>query len=165
MRATVAGAILLAALLVLYHFVTGPPGIGTVTSLMKMEVTAGKDHDAALVNRIYASDAVVTDAGCQTPGASHTWKGYSQIDSRYRNLPKFLWLQHVFAQVTWDPNDFRASTAAVTAETIGVQLPATSHEKSESIVGHELWTFAYVNGQWRITSFTYNLCLPAYGGG
>jgi hypothetical protein len=132
---------------------------------MDEEVTAGVTHDVDLVNRIYTPDAVVTDAACQTPGVSQTWKGHAQIDGRYRSLPKFLWLQHVFAQVTWDPNDSDASAAYVTADTIGVLSPAASPGKSQSIVGHELWVFARVNAQWQITSFTYNLCLPANGAG
>jgi hypothetical protein len=167
MRATVFGAILLAGLVWVYHQITTspPPSTSTVTSLMEQEVTAGETHNTALVERIYSPDAVVTDAACQTPGVSQTWKGYRQLDARYLGLPKFLWLQHIFAQVTWDPNNSSASTATATAETAGVLLPATSHGKSQSIVGRELWTFAIVDGQWRITSFTYNMCVPPGIGG
>jgi len=165
MSMAVFGAIFLTVILAVYHSWTQPPDISTVTNLMKEEVTAGETHDTALVSRIYIPDAVVTDAACQTRGVSQTWQGYAQIDIRYRGLARFLWLQHVYAQVTWDPNDSRASTAYVTANTIGVLLPATSHGKAQSIVGHELWIFVRVNGQWRVASFTYNLCLPAYSGG
>jgi hypothetical protein len=159
------GAILLPVMLAAYHSRYQPPSIGTVKSLMDEEVTAGMIHDVDLVNHIYTSDASVTDAACQTAGASRTWKGHDQLDARYRSLPTFLSLQHVFAQVTWDPNDSYASTAYVRAETIGVILPAVGHGKSQSIVGHELWVFTRGNGQWKISSFTYNLCLPANGAG
>ena len=176
MRATVIGAILLAGLAWAYHQITmsPPPSTSTVTSLMTQEVTASETPHAtatevkrihSLVESIYAPDAVVTDAACQTPGASQTWKGYRRLDARYLGLPKFLWLQHVFAQVTWDPDNSSASTATATAETAGVMLPATSQGKSQSIVGRELWTFAIVDGQWRITSFTYNMCVPPSIGG
>ncbi len=164
MCAVIFGTIAVTVILAVAHSRNQPPDISTVTSLMKEEVTAAETRNTALANRIYTPDAVVTDAACQTPGASQTWQGYAQIDARYRNPGKFLWLQHVFAQVTWDPNDSGASTAYVTADTAGVLLPATGHGKSQSIVGHELWTFVRVNGQWRIASFTYNLCLPAYPG-
>jgi len=121
------GAIAVTVILAVAHSRNQPPGIGTVTNLMKEEVTAAETRDKALVNRIYTQDAVVTDAACQTAGASQTWQGYDQIDARYRNPGTFLWLQHVFAQVTWDPNDSDASTAYVTADTVGVLLPAASH--------------------------------------
>jgi hypothetical protein len=165
MCAAIFGVIAVTVILAVVHSRNQPPGIGTVTNLMKEEVTAAETRNTALVDRIYTQDAVVTDAACQTAGASQTWQGYDRIDARYRNPGKFLWLQHVFAQVTWDPNDSNASTAYVTADTVGVLLPATSHGKSQSIVGHELWVFLRVDGQWRISSFTYNLCLPAYPGG
>jgi hypothetical protein len=164
MCAAIFGVIAVAVILAVFHSRTQPPGIDTVTNLMKAEITAGETHNTALVNRIYTRDAVVTDAACQTPGVSQSWQGYAQIDVRYRKLPKFLWLQHVFAQVTWDPNDSRASTAYVTADTAGVLLPVASHGKPQSIVGHELWMFVRVNGEWRIASFTYNLCLPVNPG-
>jgi len=131
---------------------------------MKEEVTAGETRNTALVNRIYLQDAIVTDAACQTPGVSRTWQGSIQIDDRYRKLPKVLWLQHVFAQVSWEPNDSHASTAYVTADTVGDLFPASSDGKSQSIVGRELWVFVRVNGRWRIAYFTYNLCFPAYPG-
>ncbi len=164
MCAAVFGAILLAVILAAYHSRTQPPGIGTVTNLMKAEVTAAETRNTALVNRIYTRDAVVTDAACQAPGFSQTWQRYAQIDARYRNPGKFLSLQHVFAQVTWDPNDSQASTAYVTADTAGVLLPATSHGRPRPIVGHELWIFVRVDGQWRIASFTYNLCFTLNSG-
>ncbi len=167
MRAAIVGAVLLAGVVWVYHqfTVSPPPDASTVTSLMAQEIAAGETHDTALVDRIYAPGAVVTDAACQSPQDSRTWKGYGQLDARYLGLPRFLWLQHVFAQVTWDPDNSSASTATATAETAGVMLPATRHGKSQSIVGRELWTFARVDGQWRITSFTFNMCVPPSIGG
>lgn len=166
MRAVVIGAILLSGILAGYHhFFVEPPGIGTVTALMNEDATAAEHHDVTVVSRIYDPSAVVTDAGCQTPGASRTWTGYAEIKARYGQLPKFLWIQHVYPQVSWDPDDRQATTADVTAETIGVIEPSTNSQKSQSIVGHELWTFARVNGHWLVTSFTYNLCLPGSMGG
>src|SRR5262249_53783238 len=147
-----------------YHSFTEPPGIGAVTSLMKEEAAAAEAHDPNVAFRIYARDAVVTDAGCQTPGASQTWKGYAEIYSRYRALPRFAWLQHIYAKVSWEPDNSGASTGYVTAETVGVLDSSVNSRKSQFIVGHELWTFALVNGHWLVTSFTYNLCLPVNSG-
>ena len=161
--ATILGSLVLSGLLWLYHGFSQPPPVTAVTTLMDEEATAAQKHDTSVVGRIYAPDAVVTDAACQTPGQSHTWVGYAQISRRYKGLQGFVWLRHLYAQVTWEPDNSDATTAAVTAETVGVLAPATSKGKQQSIVGHELWTFALTNGHWLVTSFTYNLCLPPSG--
>jgi len=149
MRAVVDGELVLAALLAIYHSVREPPGTGTVTGLMNEEAAASEAHDVTAVSRICAPDAVMTDAGCQIPGASQTWKGFAEIYARYRAMPRFLWIQHLYAQVSWDPDDSRAAAADVTAETVGVLEPRTSRGKSQSIVGYEPWTFALIKGHWR----------------
>jgi hypothetical protein len=166
MRSVVVGGIIVGLLLAYFHVLNEPPGIGNVTGLMKAEADAATAHDASVVFRIYDRNAVVIDAGCQTPGKSQTWKGYFQIYARYIALKKtrFLWLRHIFAQVSWEPNNAGATAASVTAETTGVIEPSTGRRKPQFIVGHELWTFALVNRHWLVTSFTYNLCLPAYPG-
>jgi hypothetical protein len=165
LSAAVFGVLLLGGLAWAFHQLTSspPPSASTVTSLMTREATAGKTRDTALVERIYSPDAVVADAACGQPAQSHAWEGYGQLDARYSTMSKFLWLEHIFAQVTWEPDNSSASTATATAETAGVQL--TSDGKPESISGRELWTFAVVDGQWRITSFTYNMCVPPDIGG
>jgi hypothetical protein len=164
MRAVIGGELVLAALLAIYHSFGGPPGIGTVPFLMNEEATASGAHDVTAVSRICAPDVVMSDAGCQIPGASQAWKGVTEIYARYRAMPSFLEIQHLDAQVSWDPDDSRAA-ADLTAETVGVLEPWTSRGKSRSIVGHELWTFALINGRWLVTSLTYNLCRPVINGG
>ena len=143
---------------VVHHF-TDPPGISTLTHLMDEEATGSKDHQLNIVLPIYASGAVVTDAGCQTRGAGQTWQGYGEITARYSALPKILSLHHIFAAVSWEPANSGAEKATVTSATIGVIEVWPSPTQTESITGHELWTFALVNGKWLVTSFTYNLCL------
>lgn len=167
MRATIVTAIVAIALafgVPAVKHLHAPPGTGTVLDLMNAEATATAAHDFAAITGIYAHDAVVTDAGCQSPGASQTWKGLARIEARYIALPSFSSLQHVNALVLWEPNDWRASKADVTAETVGVIAPSTSSQKPQFIVGNEQWTFADENGRWVITSFTYNLCLPTSKG-
>jgi len=127
---------------------------------MNEEAAAAKARDGTAVGRIYARNAVVTDAGCQSPGTSHSWTGLARIEARYRVLPRFSSIQHVNARVLWEPDDSRAVRADVTAETVGVIAPLNSSQKPQFIVGDELWTFALANGKWDITSFTYNLCRP-----
>jgi len=158
------GAAIPIAYSLIHHSLTAPPGIGTVTRLMNEESRAAKAHDVNVASRIYARGAVVTDAGCQTPGASHSWVGRAEIKARYRALPTFLSLHHVNARVFWDPDNRQATTADVTADTIGVLGPSAGSQARQPIAGHELWTFALFDGRWLVTSFTYNLCLPASNG-
>jgi len=164
MRAVIGEKLVLAAPLAIYHSFGEPQGIGTVTGLMNVEAAAARAHDVTAVSRIFAPDAAVTDAGYQIPGASQTWKRFAEIYARYRAMPRFLWIQHLYAQVSWDPNDSRAA-ADVTAETVGSLSPRPADGTPSPSWATKLWTFALVNGHWRVTSFTYNLCRPSSNGG
>jgi hypothetical protein len=153
------GGILGFSLPLLYGIIVNPPPASTVADLMNQESLAAKMHNITVVSRIYASDAVVTDAGCQSPGASTVWTGEAQIMSRYNALPAFSSLEHVNVHVNWEPDFSWATKADATAETVGVIVPSGGSQQSQFIVGHEQWTFAHENGHWVITSFTYNLCI------
>lgn len=157
--AVAVGVILGLFLPLLYGIIVNPPPASTLTDLMNQESLAAKMHNTSVVSRIYASDAVVTDAGCQTPGASTSWKGAVQIMSRYNALAAFSSLEHVNVHVNWEPDFEWATKADATSETVGVIVPSGGSQQSQFIVGHEQWTFAHENGQWVITSFIYNLCL------
>lgn len=164
MRAAVIGSLVVAIILtgssMTYHHFTSPPDASTVTRLMNEEAAGALAHDVTVVSRIYAPGAIVTDAGCQARGAGQSWDGYAEIQARYSALPRFHSLQHVIRSVAWEPGDWRAATANVTADTVGVMEVWPSPEQTQPIAGHELWTFVRINGQWLVKSFTYNLCLP-----
>jgi TIR domain len=132
-----------------------PPDDTLVTNLMDQDVIAAKTHSVAFLPQIYAYDAVVVDAGCQSSSPSSTWSGLPAITTRYEGLPTFILLAHVKVQVTWIPDNSSATQATATSDTSGI---AVVNGSQLSLRGHELWTFAKSDGQWRITSFTYNLC-------
>lgn len=143
----------------------GPPSPSAVTMLMNEDAEAAMTRKLAIVNRIYAPDAFVKDAACQSPGQSTTWRRLPQIRARYRALPEFSSLQHEFAQVRFIPDTARATRATATAQTVGHVKPSATSPSGNYIHGDEKWTFARVGGQWLITSFTYNVCYPTSAGG
>ncbi|SRR5258708_22184351 len=138
-----------------FQWVLGPPSDATVTQLMDQESQIATEHSVEPLTSIYDAQAVITDAGCLTPGQGTVWPGLTQIGDRYSNLGQFTTLQHSDPHISWVPNNFLAMKAYASAITIGglVSPPGP-------IRGHEQWIFAKINGQWLITSFTYNLCLP-----
>jgi len=139
----------------------GPPPDSVVTVLMNEDVVAATTKNLAIVLQIYAPDAFVKDAACQSPGQSTTWRGLGPIKARYRALPGFASLGHEFAQVRFTPDTSRAATATATAQTVGFIKPSATSPTGQYIHGDEVWTFARTGGRWLITSFTYNVCYPA----
>lgn len=157
----IGGAIIGFVLPLSWHLVIDPPSASAVFGLMNSEVQAAVTRDTGAAGRLYAPDATVTDAGCQTQGATTTWRGPSEISRRYRDLPSFDSLHHVGARVSWDPPNRWASRAEATADTIGVIAGGDTSPRSQSIIGHERWAFVKTNDRWVVQSFTYNLCMPA----
>jgi hypothetical protein len=137
--------------------INGPPSDEIVMRLMDQEVAAGTSRNLNLAD-IYTRTATVMDAGCQTRGSGRAWSGLAAIEERYKSLPQLDSLSHANRVVTWMPNNRRARRAGATADTVGGTRSADG--TVTPISGHELWEFARVNGEWRIASFTYNLCLP-----
>jgi SnoaL-like domain len=153
------GALLAFAFPHLWNWYSDPP-TGMVLGLMDQEVSAAKNRDPGLVRHIFASDAVVTDAGCESQTASTTWTNINAIEARYRALATFASLQHANIKVSWESENRSASKAEATADTIAVMKPVGESKKPQFLTGHEHWAFAKVDDHWAIKSFTYNLCLP-----
>ena len=156
----IAAAVIGLAVPQLWSLWTGPPPANAVIDVMNQETMAGMTRDPGVIGHIYAPDATVTDAGCQTPGASNTWRGAEEIATRYGGLPAIESLHHVDVSVRWEPANRWASRAEVAADTIGVLAPTGTPPKSQSIAGHERWILFKSGDRWLIQSFTYNLCLP-----
>jgi hypothetical protein len=131
------------------------PSDSIVTDLMNQEVLAAKSQDVGSLPLIYAYNAVVVDAGCQSPSPSYVWSGLPKITDRYSGLTPFPLLAHVNVHITWLPDNSSATQATATADTSGIALVNGS---PLSLKGHELWMFAKIDGRWCITDFTYNLC-------
>lgn len=128
------------------------------TQLMNQEIQAAKTHDTSLVASIYSPDAVVTDEACLSKQSPMTWRGLSEITSRYLTLPQFLTLQHLNVTVTWDTGWWlTTSRGTATAETVGV-FEVNGSAQLQAVTGREAWSFVSTNGQWQISSFTFGLC-------
>lgn len=134
------------------QWILGPHDESTIIHLMDQEVQIATTHTGSLAS-IYNAQAAVMDAGCQTPGQGVVWSGLTQITDRYSNLGRFTSLEHSDPHISWEPNNLLATKAYVLATTIGGTASGPVH-------GNEHWTFAKINGQWLITSFTYNFCSP-----
>jgi len=151
--AAVAGALAAFALQWAYGEVHGPPSDSTVTRLIEREAQAGEQHRGDIAMEIYAPNAVVADAACG--GRSTTfWRGGTQIQQRYDALLELSSLRHIDPQVNWMPSDRSAERATATAHTAGIMSGTTL------LTGHELWEFERIDGEWLITAFTYNICMP-----
>jgi zinc-ribbon domain len=142
-----------------YHYFTGPPPDSIITTLMAQEVQAATTHDLDLLTSIYDPRATVVDTACLSPSQSQVWSGLTNITSRYSTLLPFASLEHAKPSVVWVPDDSSATTAYASATTIGV-LAATAGNGPQPIRGHEQWAFTKSKGQWLITLFAYNFCLP-----
>lgn len=141
-----------------------PPPAGAITALMAQEAEAGVTRDISLVDRIYAGDATVTDAKCQSPGAERIWANLNQIETRYRKLPKFLLIQHVDPVIRFTPDNSRATEASATAETVAETNPRNPAHRPVFTFADERWTFERRGeGTWVITSFTFDICLAQSG--
>ena len=71
------GSVLTSGLPLLYNHFIVPPDSHIVTDIMNQEAQGVRMHDPTVVTRIYAADAVVTDAGCQTQATSTAWIGFA----------------------------------------------------------------------------------------
>lgn len=126
-----------------------------VENLMQRDIYMAKTHDVSPIQSVYAYNAVVVDSGCQTNSQPTVWSGLPNITNRYESLPQIVTLDHATPQIRWIPDDSSATMAIATASTTGTVMQNGS---SYELKGNELWEVTQINGQWLVTSFTFDLC-------
>ena len=102
---------------------------------------------------LFDENAFLMDAAGGNKDLQVIWKGRDEIEERYRNLPQFLYLKHAAIDITLDSD---GNYARAIADTIGTYVVNGEEVEISSNRG-ERWVFEKINGQWRITGFTYNL--------
>ena len=162
-RAAIIGAIIGAILTALFtvaipsivSMVNGHPRDDIVMNLMEQDIHMAKTHDLTPIQSVFANNAVVVDSGCVTAGQPTVWANLPNIEKRYESLPQIVTLDHSKIQVNWTPDDSSATSAVATAYTTGT---AIENGSSFELKGNEVWEFTKIDGNWLVTSFTFDLC-------
>jgi len=119
-----------------------------VLQLLAAEGEGIVEQDIERLMEIWAEEGVIVDAR-HTPdygGDDLTWRGEDAIRQRYVTL--------VFPG---NPAVAAPSDAQVTLSGDTAEVSSTTHIGSEVAPGGDRWTFERRDGQWFITSLTYNL--------
>lgn len=119
-----------------------------ILALMTAEAEAAVHDDAARLLELWAADGLVRDANHtpDDPTDDHTWIGHDAILSRYLTIVFPLHLTRLARTDVHLIIDQDVATATATTVIEGEVSP-----------GGEQWTFARVDGEWRIVSITFNL--------
>lgn len=119
-----------------------------ILALMAAEVEAAVHDDATRLLELWAADGLIRDANHtpDDPTDDHTWVGRDAILSRYLTVVFPLYLTQLAR--TEVHLTIEGDTATATATTV---------IEGETSSGGEKWTFAHVNGKWRIKSITFDL--------
>ena len=115
---------------------------------MAAEAKAAINDDAEHLLELWAADALIRDAN-HTPDNQiddHTWLGRDAILSRYLTI---IFPLHLTQLARADIDLIIEGESAI--------LTATTIINGETSPGGEQWTFARIDGNWRITSITFNL--------
>lgn len=120
----------------------------TITHLIAVHRTAVVADDVQGVLDIWAEDGVITDANHTPfdPADDHVWRGLDAVLSYYTTVLFPLYLEEV------GPVD-----TVVTINGSQAVMTGTTKIGDELAPGGERWTFALRDGEWKITSMTFNL--------
>jgi len=129
---------------------TPPPASDreAILALMAAEAEAAVHDDAARLLELWAADGLIRDARHtpDDPTDDHTWIGHDAILSRYFTIVFPLYLTQLARADVILTVDGDTATATATTVIEGEVSP-----------GGERWTFARVEGEWRIASIVFNL--------
>ncbi|OQY24552.1 MAG: hypothetical protein B6I34_03445 [Anaerolineaceae bacterium 4572_32.1] len=119
-----------------------------ILALMAAEAEAAVNDDAGRLLELWAADALIRDANHtpDNPIDDHTWIGRDAILSRYLTIIFPLHLTQL-----------ARSDIDLTIEGKSAILTATTIINEETSPQGEQWTFARIDGNWRITSIIFNL--------
>lgn len=119
-----------------------------ILALMAAEAEAAIRDDAGRLLALWAADGLVRDANHtpDDPTDDHTWIGHDAILSRYLTIVFPLYLTRL-----------AHADVLLTVEGDEATATATTVIEGEVSPGGERWTFARIEGEWRITSITFNL--------
>jgi len=113
-------------------------------------VHAGRIDEVLL---LFDKNAFVKDAVGGSKEWETVWMGQKEIRERYVQLPRFTYLRHDAIDITLSSD---GKYARAIADTIGEYIIGGKKVKISSNRG-EKWTLEKIAGEWKITSFTYNL--------
>lgn len=102
---------------------------------------------------LFDEDAYVRDAAGGNIEEQILWTGREEIIKRYWDLPRFVYLKHDAIEITVSSDD---EYARAIADTVGEYVINGKRVEVSSNRG-EKWTLRKIAGEWKITSFTYNL--------
>jgi len=121
-----------------------------ITNVIEKEASLVLNRSMDQAISLYTDNASIRDYLGQV-----TFSGKDQIADRYNNLEVFTYLQHQAITVAFSQD---GSTARAIADTVGTFIDKTTNSPVNiSSNQGERWTLEKINGEWKITSLTYNL--------
>ena len=113
-------------------------------------VRAGRIDEVLL---LFDENAFIKDAAGGSKEWETVWMGQKEIRERYVQWPRFTYLRHDAIDITLSSD---GKYARAIADTMGEYIVGGKKVKISSNRG-EKWTLEKIAGEWKITSFTYNL--------
>jgi hypothetical protein len=121
-----------------------------VTDIIQQEATLVQNGAYEQAVTLYADTASIRDYQ-----GNHLWEGKSQIAHRYANLQEFPYLKHEAITISFNLD---GTIARANADTVGTYIDTSTNLPVDiSSNQGERWVLQKISGEWKITSFTYNL--------
>ena len=131
-------------LMIIYSDTSDENEIREIINQEAIYVLEGKFDEAIA---LFDEDATVKDAAGVKP-----WFSKEEIMNRYKGLPEFDKLKHDAIEV-----EFTNKNHALAVGDTNGRYTENGRTVTISSNNGEEWAFEKINGEWKITSFTYNL--------